>query len=71
MNGTAIFLLSIVLLVIFGAGGFVYLRTRKILREAKNIERALKMVPMLIHLPPSSDDIEVGSRDVRDVMPKK
>ncbi len=26
------------------------------------------MVPLLIHLPPSSDDTEVGSRDVRDVV---
>lgn len=36
-------------------------------RERKNYERALKMVPMLIHLPPSTDDIEVGGRDERDV----
>lgn len=40
---------------------------RKSLREAKNYERGLKMVPLKIHLPPSSDDIEVGSRDERDV----
>ena len=44
-----------------------YVRSRKNLREAKNFERGLKMVPMLIHLPPLSDDIEVGGRDVRDV----
>lgn len=25
------------------------------------------MVPLLIHLPPSSDDVDVGARDVRDV----
>ena len=37
-------------------------------REKKNIARALKMVPMLIHLPPSTDDIEVGGRDERDVI---
>ena len=36
-------------------------------RERKNYERALKMVPMLIHLPPSTDDIQVGGRDERDV----
>src|SRR6266496_2185661 len=40
---------------------------RKLAREAKNYERGLKTVPLLIHLPPSSDDIEVGGRDVRDV----
>ena len=45
----------------------VYYQYRKVLREAKNYERGLKMVPMLIHLPPSSDDIDVGARDARDV----
>jgi len=43
---------------------FVY---RKTLREAKSYERGLKMVPILIHLPPASDDIEGGGRDKRDV----
>lgn len=37
------------------------------LRKAKKHERGLKMVPLLIHLPPSTDDIEGGSRDERDV----
>lgn len=36
-------------------------------RRAKNYERGLKMVPMLIHLPPSTDDIQGGGRDERDV----
>jgi hypothetical protein len=45
----------------------VYYQYRKVLREAKNYERGLKMVPMLIHLPPSSDDIDLGARDARDV----
>ena len=36
-------------------------------RKAKDYERALKMVPMMIHLPPSTDDISVGGRDERDV----
>jgi len=36
-------------------------------RARKDYERGLKMVPMLIHLPPSTDDIEVGGRDERDV----
>lgn len=40
---------------------------KKTLREAKNYERGLKMVPMFIHLPPSSDDIEKGGRDERDL----
>lgn len=37
-------------------------------RIAKNIERGLKMVPLLIHLPPSSEDVDGGGRDVRDVL---
>lgn len=37
-------------------------------RAGKNIERSLKMVPMLIHLPPSTDDIQGGGRDERDVI---
>jgi hypothetical protein len=44
-----------------------YWQYRRVTREAKNYERGLKTVPLLIHLPPSSDDIEVGTRDVRDV----
>ena len=36
----------------------VTLQYRKMLREAKNYERGLKMVPLLIHLPPSSEDID-------------
>ncbi|MBR2588817.1 ATP-binding protein [Candidatus Saccharibacteria bacterium] len=36
-------------------------------REAKNLERGVKMVPMLIHLPPQTDDIQGGGRDERDV----
>ncbi len=36
-------------------------------RRAKNYERGLKMIPMLIHLPPSTDDIQGGGRDERDV----
>lgn len=36
-------------------------------RRVKNYERGIKMVPMLIHLPPSTDDIQGGGRDERDV----
>ena len=37
------------------------------LRKSKRYERGLKMVPLLIHLPPTTDDIEGGGRDKRDV----
>lgn len=49
------------------AGSVGYFYYRKILREAKNYERGLKMVPLLIHLPPLSDDTDGGGRDARDV----
>lgn len=53
------------LLAVFGViAFFTYRRT---LREAKNYERGLKMVPILIHLPPASDDIEGNGRDKRDL----
>ena len=56
-------------LIVVGAvvGVIVYIYYRRVLREAKNYERGLKMVPLLIHLPPISDDIEGGGRDARDV----
>lgn len=61
--------ISIFVFVFLGlvAGVFIFSQYRKTLREAKNYERGLKMVPMVIHLPPSSDDIEGGGRDERDI----
>lgn len=63
------------LLYIFGtifllallAGPIVFMQVRRNFREQKNYERGLKIVPFLIHLPPPSDDVELGGRDVRDV----
>lgn len=45
----------------------IWLQYRRIVREAKNYERGLKMIPLRIHLPPSSTDLDHGSRDQRDV----
>lgn len=61
--------ISVFIFVFLGSavGIFLFAQYRKTLREAKNYERGLKMVPMLIHLPPSSDDIEAGGRDERDL----
>ena len=48
--------------------GFVmFMQYQKTVREAKNYERGLKMIPLRIHLPPSSTDIEGGGRDERDL----
>lgn len=62
-------LISIFIFVFLGlvVGFFAFSQYRKTLREAKNYERGLKMVPLLIHLPPSSDDIDVQGRDEREV----
>ena len=60
-------LLAIILMMILVAAPIVFLQTRKTFREQKNYERGLKVVPLFIHLPPPSDDIDVGSRDIRDV----
>ncbi|MBI1856857.1 type IV secretory system conjugative DNA transfer family protein [Candidatus Saccharibacteria bacterium] len=59
---------GILLGIMLVASPVIFLQIRRILREQKNFERGLKMVPLLIHLPPPSDDTEVGSRDVRDVL---
>lgn len=67
----AIIISTIFFLLIGGFFWFAYSRYRTSLRLAKNYERRFKMVPMLIHLPPSSDDTEIGSRDVRDVIEEK
>ncbi len=62
-------LLVVVFVAILAAAivGFFYWQYRKVLREAKNYERGLKMVPLLIHIPPASDDIDTGGRDERDI----
>lgn len=57
----------VIVVIATSIAGFFYWQYRKVLREAKNYERGLKMVPLLIHLPPASDDIEGGGRDERDV----
>ncbi len=59
--------LAIMPLVLALASPIVFVHLRKLWREKKNYERSLKMVPLLIHLPPPSDDIESSNRDVRDV----
>jgi hypothetical protein len=65
MNGWIVGAMGVVAVIVGAVIG--YMAYAKAQREAKNYERGLKMVPMLIHLPPSTDDIEVGGRDERDV----
>lgn len=67
MNDALAVTLTVLLLIVpIIVGALVYMG-RKNLREAKNFERGLKMIPLLIHLPPSSDDITGENRDERDV----
>lgn len=60
--GIVILLIIIVVAVV---GGLAIYQNMQ--REAKNYERGLKMVPLLIHLPPTSEDLDRGGRDERDV----
>lgn len=48
-------------------GYAMFAQYQKTVREAKNYERGLKMIPLRIHLPPSSTDIAGDGRDERDV----
>lgn len=63
-----VFITAFILISVLGVALFaVFMQYKKTMREAKNYERGLKMVPMFIHLPPSSEDIEKGQRDERDL----
>ena len=65
MPDWAIYIIVVVLVgVLIGVGWSLRLARQ---RRAKNYERGLKMIPMLIHLPPSTDDIQGNGRDERDV----
>ena len=46
----------------------VFLFLQKEYYERKSYERGLKMVTLLIHLPPPSEDIQNNGRDTRDVL---
>lgn len=64
-----IFVLVIIFILLATLSGLIiYFHSRKLLREQKNYERGLKMIPLLIHLPPSSEDIQANGRDNRDVV---
>ena len=64
-----VFVLVFVFILIVGLLALaIFISYRRNSRELKNYERGLKMVPLLIHLPPASEDIEKGGRDERDVV---
>jgi len=63
------FVVTIIVVGIAGlaVGIFFFMQYRNVLREDKNYERGLKMVPLYIHIPPPSDDIESNGRDEREL----
>ncbi len=67
MNWGAVGIIIVVILTVIGVGAALWAIKVKAERRLKNYERALKMVPMLIHLPPATEDIQGNGRDERDV----
>ncbi len=61
-----ILIISILAVVVVAA--IVYSSRVSIMRKAKRYERAIKMTPLIIHLPPTTDDIQGGGRDTRDIV---
>ncbi len=64
MNWVIFGVVLAILVLVVGVVIAVYMGSQ---RKAKAYERSLKLVPMLIHLPPSTDDIQSGGRDERDI----
>ena len=64
------FIITVLLAVILAAVSLpiVVWYVRRRLQEMKNFERGLKMAPLLIHLPPMSEDIDAPGRDTRDIV---
>lgn len=68
---TGVYLLLIVFIVLGSMLGLIaFFAYRRVMRRAKGIERGLKMVPLLIHLPPPGDD-EQSNRDPRELMQQR
>lgn len=65
---TFLLVLGAFLVLVAASCGFAYLFVGNLKREQKNYERGLKMVPVLIHLPPQSDDTDSQGRDARDIV---
>ena len=68
MDGAGVFVsLFLITALVIGGATVAFLSYRRTLREAKNYERGLKMIPILIHLPPASEDIAGDNRDKSDL----
>lgn len=62
-----LFFLAFIVLSAAIAAPVIFTQVRRQRRDMKNYERGLKMVPLLIHLPPPSEDTDGGGRDIRDI----
>ncbi len=67
MTGVIIAIIFTVVSGVVGALVWIFV-VRSTLRESKNYERGLKMVPIWIHLPPPSEDVDGKGRDQRDLV---
>ncbi len=66
MSQFVIFMSLVLVLFVTIVAILGYYWYRRISRRAKDIERSLKMVPLLVKLPPQ--EVEEGSRDMREVI---
>ena len=67
MDSGVVIMIAVITGLLLLAIAIAVLMRRTSLRNRKQYERGLKMVPLLIHLPPSTDDIQQGGRDERDL----
>ena len=59
-------IIGVVLMVLIAVAVLISIKISG-MKKRKRYERGLKMVPLMIHLPPSTDDIQQGGRDERDI----
>ncbi len=65
LESWAIILIVFVAMVVLAS--IIFASRISSLRKAMRYERGLKMAALLIHLPPTTDDIDGGGRDKRDI----
>ena len=66
--GALIFILIVGVLAAGLMAGSIYTLYLSKKQAKIDVQRTLEMVPLLIHLPPISDDTAIGGRDARDVV---
>ena len=65
MKGWIVVVIVAILIIVFVVVSIV--AALKKARKRRDYERGIKLTPLLIHLPPTTDDIQTGSRDERDI----